>query len=184
MTGIASKSQLRMSLLRYALVTVPLILLIGTVSGRASNSGYSNAWFAALEKPEAMPPAWAFPVAWSILYVMLGLALAMVLSARGARGRSVAVGIFLLQLVFNFAWSPVFFAMHQVRTALFLIGAMLLLAILAAILFGRIRRAAGLLMVPYIAWLAFAAYLNYGIVELNPGAETLVPGEATTDIPL
>ena len=184
MTGIASKSQLRMSLLRYALVTVPLILLLGTISGRASNSGYSNAWFASLAKPEAMPPAWACPVAWTVLYVMLGLALAMVLSARGAHGRPLALGLFLLQLVLNFAWSPVFFAMHQTRAALFLIAAMLLVAIAAAVLFGRIRRSAGLLMVPYIAWLAFAGYLNYRIVELNPGAETLVPGEASTDIPL
>ena len=184
MTGIASKSQLRMSLLRYALITVPLILLLGTLSGRASNSGYSNAWFAALAKPEAMPPAWAFPFAWTILYIMLGLALAMVLSARGARGRALGTGIFLLQLVLNFAWSPVFFAMHQARLALLLIAAMLLLAIVAAMLFGRIRRAAGLLMLPYIAWLAFAGYLNYRIVELNPGAESLVPGETSTDIPL
>ena len=115
---------------------------------------------------------------------MLGLSLAMVLSARGARGRALAIGVFLLQLVLNFAWSPVFFAMHQVRAALFLIAGMLVLAILAAILFGRIRSSAGLLMVTYIAWLVFAGYLNYRIAELNPAAETLLPGHASTDIPL
>ncbi len=184
MTAIASKSQLRMSLLRYALVTVPLILLLGTLSGRASNSGYSNAWFASLVKPEAMPPSWAFPAAWTTLYVFLGLALAIVLHARGARGRGLAVGLFVAQLLLNYTWSPVFFAMHQTRMALVLIVAMLVLAILAALLFARIRRAAGLLMIPYIAWLAFAGYLNYQIVTLNPGAETLVPGESSADIAL
>ena len=86
MTGIASKSQLRMSYLRFALFTVPLILLLGIVSGRASNSGYGNAWFDALVKPELMPPGATFAIAWTILYVLLGLAIAIILNARGARG--------------------------------------------------------------------------------------------------
>ncbi len=184
MTAIASRSQLRMSLVRYALFTIPLVLLLGTLSGRASNSGYSNAWFAALEKPEAMPPAWAFPVAWTTLYVLLGLSLAMILHARGARGRGLAIAVFVAQLLMNYAWSPLFFAMHQVRAALVLIGAVLVLSIVAAWLFGRIRPTAGLLLIPYIAWLAFAGYLNYGIAELNPGAETLVPDEGSADIAL
>ena len=127
-----------MSFLRYALVLVPLILLLGTLSGRASNSGYSNAWFAALDKPAAMPPGWVFPVAWTILYILLGLSAAMILHARGARGRGLALGLFAAQMALNFAWSPLFFAMHQVRAALVLTGAMLVLSIVAAWLFGRI----------------------------------------------
>jgi tryptophan-rich sensory protein len=86
MTQIASRSQLRMSFLRYALVTVPLILLLGILSGRASNSGFGNPWFDALVKPDAMPPGWAFGVAWTILYILLGLSLALILHARGAEG--------------------------------------------------------------------------------------------------
>ena len=85
MTAIASRSQLRMSFLRWALVTVPAVLLLGTLSGRASNSGYGNPWFDALVKPEAMPPGWVFGAAWTILYILLGLALAMILNARGSR---------------------------------------------------------------------------------------------------
>src|ERR671933_291412 len=99
MTAIASRGQLRMSFLRYALVTVPAVLLLGTLSGILSNSGYGNGWFDALVKPGFMPPAWAFPVAWTILYVCLGLALALILHARGAHGRRVAIGIFLAQLL-------------------------------------------------------------------------------------
>src|SRR4051812_28155151 len=79
---IASRSQLRMSYLRYALFTVPAILLLGTLSGRASMSGYGNPWFDALAKPGFMPPGWAFGVAWTILYILLGLSLAMILNAR------------------------------------------------------------------------------------------------------
>ena len=184
MTSIASRSQLRMSFLRYALVTVPAVLLLGTLSGRISNSGYGNAWFDALVKPEAMPPGWLFGVAWTTLYILLGLALAMILHARGAKGRRLALAFFAAQLLLNYSWSPVFFAAHQVRTALVIIAAMLVLAAVAAFLFARIRKAAGLLMVPYLAWLCFAAFLNYEIIQLNPDAETLAPPEGSADIAL
>lgn len=182
MTGIASKSQLRMSYLRFALFTVPLILMLGIVSGRVANSGYGNAWFAALVKPDIMPPGWVFGVAWPVLYILLGLAIAIILNARGARGRSLAVGLFTAQMLLNFAWSPVFFGMHQVRTALVIIVAMLVLSVVTASLFARIRKTAALLMLPYLGWLSFATMLNYQIIQLNPDAETLVPGEAATDI--
>ena len=182
MTAIASKSQLRMSLLRYALVTVPLILLLGTLSGRAANSGYENGWFAALAKPDAMPPGAVFGIAWTILYILLGLSLAIILHARGARGRGLALSLFAAQLLLNYSWSPIFFALHQVRTALVVIVAMIVLSVVTAWLFAKIRKAAALLMLPYLAWLCFAAYLNYQIIALNPDAESLVPGAASADI--
>jgi tryptophan-rich sensory protein len=182
MTGIASKSQLRMSFLRYALVTVPLILLLGTISGRAANSGYGNPWFDTLVKPAAMPPGWTFGAAWTTLYILLGLALAMILHAKGSRGRGLALSLFAAQMLLNYAWSPVFFAMHQVRLALVLILAMLALAAATAFLFARIRKQAALLMLPYLAWLCFAAFLNYQIILLNPEAETLVPAAESADI--
>jgi tryptophan-rich sensory protein len=181
---LASRSQLRMSFLRYALFTVPAILLLGTLSGRAANSGYGNPWFDALQKPSFMPPGWAFPVAWTILYICLGLALALILHAKGAKGRPLALGLFFAQLLLNYAWSPVFFALHEVGTAFVLIAGMILISIAAAVLFFRIRRNAGLLMLPYIAWLCFAAALNWQIMALNPDAEQLVPGGSTTDIEL
>jgi tryptophan-rich sensory protein len=182
MTAIASKGQLRMSLLRYALVTVPLVLLLGFLSGQASNSGYENLWFAQLTKPQSMPPAWVFPVAWSTIYVLLGLALALLLHARGARGRGFAIALFVVQLLLNYSWSPIFFAAHQVRLALGVIVVMLLLAAVTALLFLRIRKLAGVLMLPYLAWLCFATWLNYQIMLLNPNAETLVPMESGSDI--
>ena len=171
-----------MSYLRFALFTVPLILLLGIVSGRIANSGYDNAWFAALVKPELMPPGWAFGVVWPILYILLGLSIAIILNARGARGRGLAVGLFAVQMLLNFAWSPVFFGMHQVRTALVIILAMLALSIVVAVLFMRIRPVAAYLMIPYIAWLSFASILNYQVIQLNPDAETLVPSQGGADI--
>ena len=173
-----------MSFLRWALVTVPAILLLGTLSGRASGSGDGNAWFDALAKPGFMPPGWAFPVAWTILYICLGLALALVLHARGARGRPLALALFLAQLVLNYAWSPIFFAVHKVDLALLVVLEMIGLSVGAAILFARIRRSAGLLLVPYIAWLVFAGALTYEIGRLNPDAEHLAPGGPSADIAL
>lgn len=184
MTALASRSQLRMSFLRWALVTVPAILLLGTLSGRAAGSGSGNPWFDSLAKPSFMPPGWAFPLAWTILYVLMGVALALILHARGARGRPLALTLFFAQLALNYSWSPLFFAAHRVRLALFVIAAMLLLTAAAAAHFYRIRKAAGLLLLPYLAWLGFAAALNYQIGMLNPDAERVAPAGSSTDIEL
>src|SRR4051794_39218769 len=129
MAGIASKSQLRMSFLRYALFTVPALLLLGTLSASLSGSGGSNLWFASLHKPPLMPPAWMFGAAWTFLYILLGLSLAMVLHARGAKSRQKAVRLFGVQLALNLAWPPVFFAFHQVAAALSLIAAMIVMCV-------------------------------------------------------
>jgi benzodiazapine receptor len=184
MTALASRSQLRMSFLRYALITVPLVLLLGTVSGRVSGSGYGNGWFDALQKPAIMPPGWVFGAAWTLLYILLGLALALILHARGARGRGPALGLFVVQLLLNYSWSPIFFAYHEVGAAFWTIAAMILISAVTAALFWRIRRFAGLLMLPYIAWLCFAAVLTWQIGLLNPKAAELAPGASTTDIAL
>ncbi|HYE27322.1 MAG TPA: TspO/MBR family protein [Allosphingosinicella sp.] len=184
MTAIASKSQLRMSFLRYALFTVPAILLLGTVSGRISGAGYGNAWFDALEKPAIMPPGWVFGAAWAVLYILLGLVLALLLHARGAAARRPALALFVLQLLLNFAWPPLFFAYHEVGAALWTIVAMVLLSAAATVLFWRIRRAAALLMLPYLAWLGFAALITWQVGALNPDAPRLAPDAPATDIAL
>lgn len=182
MNEIASPGQLRLSYLRWALVTVPAIVFLGFLSGRLANSGYGNRWFDALAKPDLMPPGWAFGVAWTILYIFMGLALAIIIHARGARGRGLAVGLFLIQLLLNLLWSPLFFRAHQVDNALGLILMLFALVAVTALLFWRIRRGAGLLLLPYLAWLAFASFLNYEIGRLNPEAETLVAPALKTQI--
>ncbi|WP_326524873.1 TspO/MBR family protein [Sphingomonas sp.] len=182
MSEIASRGQLRMSFLRWAMVTVPLILLLGFASGRLVPSGEENAWYAALVKPALTPPGFVFPVAWTTLYVCLGLALAMIADARGARGRGIAIALFALQFAANLAWTPLFFGAHKVVAAAALIGAMLVLSIGVTFLFARIRKAAAWLMVPYMVWISFAGMLTLGIHQLNPDAEDLVPASSTTQI--
>jgi tryptophan-rich sensory protein len=171
-----------MSFARWALVCVPLIVLLGFLSGRSVPSGNDNAWYQALVKPALTPPGWVFPVAWTALYIMLGLALATILNARGARGRTLAVVLFVLQLALNLAWTPLFFGAHRVGAALLVIVVMLALAIATTVSFGRIRKAAAWLMLPYLVWLSFAAGLNWRIGQLNPDAESLVPGARTSQV--
>ncbi|WP_417622975.1 TspO/MBR family protein [Parasphingorhabdus sp.] len=182
MNQIASKGQLRMSLLRWILFAVPVIILLGFLSGQIAGSGEENRWFNALTKPEAQPPGWMFGVAWTILYAMMGTAFAMVLHARGAPLRGIAIVLFLIQYVLNLFWSPLFFGMHQVSAAFWLLITILLFALATTLVFGRVRKAAAWLMVPYLAWLCFAAVLNKQIDWLNPGAETLVVPAARTQI--
>lgn len=175
MGSIASRGQLRMSFVRWAAVIVPLVLLLGFLSGRAVPSGDESDWYMALTKPGFTPPGWAFPVAWSILYVMMGAALALVLAARGARLRWIGVALFVLQLALNLAWTPLFFGAHRVDAALLLIVAIFGTALMTTLIFARVRALAAWLMVPYLAWLLFAAALNWQIGVLNPDAESLVP---------
>jgi translocator protein len=184
MTGLASKSQLRMSFLRYALFTVPAVLLLGTLSGQLSGSGYGNPWFDALQKPAMMPPGWVFGAVWSTLYVLLGLSLAMVLHARGAEKRGRALALFAVQLALNFAWSPVFFAFHQIGAALSIVAAMAVGAFALVLAVWRIRPLAGLLLYPYLGWLMFAGLLTWQIMNLNPDAAAVAPEAGRTDIPL
>lgn len=184
MGQIASKEQLRMSFVRWALVTVPAILLLGIASGRMSGSGYGNRWFDALSKPDIIPPGWVFGVGWTILYIMLGVALAMILHARGARGRGLALGLFFTQLVLNLCWSPLFFAAHQVTLAFWLILGILALTIATTFAFAPIRKTAAWLLVPYMVWLSFATIINYKVDVMNPDAETLVPEAPSTNIQL
>lgn len=171
MTVLASRAQLRASFLRWALFFVPVVVLLGFLSGVVAGSTADNPWFANLVKPALYPPPATFGIVWTILYIIMGLAAALVASAWGARERGVALGLFGLQLVLNLAWSPVFFAMHQIQWALYLLIALELVVWAMVYMFWRVRRLAGLLLLPYVVWLAFATLLNWQILDLNPHAD-------------
>jgi tryptophan-rich sensory protein len=155
-----------------AIVAAIAIELAGGVSGWLSQSGYGNAWFDALQKPAFMPPGWAFSVVWPILYALLGISLAMILAEPPSPRRQAALTLFFIQLLLNFAWSFIFFGGHDIRLAKVIIWAMAAIAAAAAGQFLRLRSAARLLLIPYLAWLVFAGTLNSTIEHLNPGAGT------------
>jgi tryptophan-rich sensory protein len=121
-------------------------------------------------------------VAWTTLYILLGLAVAIVLAARPAPGRALATGLFMLGFALSLAWTPLFFGMHMVSAAVWLIAAMLVVGIAATFAFARVRRVAAWLMVPYLVWISFAGVLTWSIDQMNPAAETLVPPPATSQM--
>ena len=155
---------------RRALWLIPLLVVLGSLSGILSNSGYSNVWFVSLVKPDFMPPGWAFGAAWTALYTMLALALATILNEPPSPERRFAITLFIIQIILNFLWSPVFFAGHDIGLASVLLVLIMLLSAITAGKFWRLRPLAGALMIPYLGWLMFASLLNTSIDKMNPGA--------------
>ncbi|MDZ4137917.1 MAG: TspO/MBR family protein [Erythrobacter sp.] len=166
MNVLASKAQLRASFLRWALFLVPLVLLIGFVAGRVA--GPDTAWFAGLVKPAIYPPPAAFGIVWTALFIMIGLALALVASAWGARGRGIALIAFAVQFLVTQSWTTVFFGMQDMQSALYVIAGSVVLLVIALALIWRVRRGAVWLLLPYLAWLCFAGVLNYQFIAANP----------------
>jgi tryptophan-rich sensory protein len=150
-----------------AVVAMPLA--VGLV-GAAWTAEAIPGWYRQLAKPSWIPPDAVFGPVWTALYVSMGIALLDVIRTRGrgSDGVGLAVVLFGLQLGLNLAWSWLFFARRNPEAALVEI-ALLHLAITATILaFGRIRPRAALLLLPYLAWVSFAAVLNAEVVRLNP----------------
>ncbi|WP_262177849.1 TspO/MBR family protein [Haloarcula laminariae] len=146
------------------LAAVALVNLVG--SAPAALGGPGSDWFQSLAKPAIYPPPWLFGVVWPVLFSLLGVALYLVWRTDHP-GRRLALGLFGAQMAFNVAWTPVFFRAQNLALALAVIVGLLALAGPTAVAFGRIERTAGLLMVPYLLWVAFAAVLNYRFLALN-----------------
>jgi len=122
-------------------------------------------WYASLAKPAWNPPGWIFGPVWTTLYLMMAVAAWLVWRRDGWRR---TMGLYAVQLVLNAAWTPTFFGAQQIGWALVVILA-LWLAILATLLaFLRVRKAAGWLLAPYLAWVTFAAFLNFTLWRMNP----------------
>ncbi|MBU2501734.1 tryptophan-rich sensory protein [bacterium] len=124
-------------------------------------------WYAALAKPAWNPPGWVFGPVWAALYVMMAIAAWLVWSRGGFTAARGAMGLYLFQLILNALWSFLFFGLQRPDLA-FVDVVLLWLAILATlIVFARIRGAAGMLLIPYLAWVGFAVVLHLAIWRLN-----------------
>lgn len=125
-------------------------------------------WYAGLHKPWFNPPSWVFGPVWTVLYVLMGVAAFLVWRrGTGRRAVRIALGLFVLQLVLNALWTPLFFGRHRIGGALVDI-VLLWPAILATIVaFGRVSSVAALCLFPYIAWVSFAVVLNASLWWLN-----------------
>ncbi len=168
--------------LRRMLLTIAPILALGLISAKLGEPGPGDVWFDRLVKPSLMPPRWAFAAITSLLYLPAGLALAFILGARGNTGRTVAILLFLVQLGLHLAWPVMFFAMHRIMLGFGLLLAAFCWAGIATLIFWHIRRAAALLMLPYLIWILFAGWQNWQVHRLNPYGATLVPSTGDTQI--
>jgi tryptophan-rich sensory protein len=141
-----------------------LCVLGGAASGLVAPPG---AWYQSLLKPNWTPPPWLFGPVWTILYIMIGVAGWMIWSSRKSpRGRA-AFGLFALQLVLNFAWTPVFFGLHAPGPAFGVISALVACIAGTIVVTWRTERAASLLLIPYAAWVCFASALNFALWRMN-----------------
>jgi tryptophan-rich sensory protein len=122
-------------------------------------------WYAELRKPPLTPPNWVFGPAWTLLYVAIAVAAWRVWRARP--GPSAALALWGAQLALNALWSFLFFGLEQPELALLDIAVLLAAIVFTTLAFFAVDRVAGWLFVPYLAWVAFASYLNAGVWLLN-----------------
>jgi len=125
-------------------------------------------FYASLARPPWAPPAGIFGPVWTLLYMAMGLAAWLVWRERGWSRARGALGLFVLQLACNALWSWLFFGWHRGGLAFADIVVMLVLIVATMVAFARIRRLAAWLLAPYLAWVSFAALLNYSVWQLNP----------------
>lgn len=157
---------MKISLLNKAIITIGGSELAGIIGAIATSSSVST-WYQSLQKGLLNPPSWVFGPVWTILYLLMGIA-AYLVWKQGINERTrPALRLFVIQLLLNMAWSFIFFGLRLPGMALIEIVIMLIAIILTAIAFYRVSRVAGLLFVPYIAWVSFATYLNASIWYLN-----------------
>ena len=119
------------------------------------------------DKPPLSPPSIVFPIVWSVLYALMGVSMARVVLSGRSEERTDAMQVFLLQLGVNFAWSIFFFRLQNYGGALIVLAVLLALIVWMILRFRKVEKPAALLQIPYVVWVAFAAYLNAGVWLLN-----------------
>lgn len=151
---------------RRLLGCILLPLAVGALAAFLTRDGI--AVFDALQKPALSPPAWLFPAVWTILYVLMGVASYLVLTAgRSADAVKAALSVYAIGLILNFFWPILFFVLEGYLLSLAWLVA-LWIAVLATLLaFYHISKPAGLLLAPYLVWVTFAGYLNLAVYLLN-----------------
>ena len=125
-------------------------------------------WFSRLEKPWFNPPNWVFSPVWTLLYILMGIAMWLIWKSKMPESlKKTALFLYAIQLILNFFWSLLFFNLHQTGWAFAEIILMWVFILLTILAFARVNKTAAWLMVPYISWVSFASILNYSIWILN-----------------
>jgi translocator protein len=154
------------SLARAALALIGWLLV--TFSAAALGGFFApGQWYAGLQKPPWNPPNWIFGPVWAALYTMMAIAAWLVWKRGGFFGQRAALSLFLLQLLFNALWSPLFFGLENPALAFADILLLWFCLLATVVAFWKACLPAGALLVPYLAWVSFASALNFTLWQLN-----------------
>ena len=148
------------------IISILLPLSVGAVAGMFTSQAVPT-WYASLNRPSFSPPNWVFGPVWTSLYILLGISFFLIWKEEASKGRDLAIKVFLVQMLLNFAWSFLFFYFNLIGAAL--IEIILLWTSIAAMiyLFYKIKPLAAYLNIPYLLWVSFATILNAGYYFLN-----------------
>lgn len=147
------------------LLFIAIPLITGGLSALVTSGSMKS--FEAINKPPLSPPGWLFPVVWTLLFILMGIASYIVWEQGTGTQRRNALILYFVQLFFNFMWSVIFFNRQAYLFAFVWLVILWALIIATAVAFYRIEKSAGYLMLPYILWVTFAGYLNLAIYILN-----------------
>lgn len=139
---------------------------VGGLSGWLSLDGI-EVYNATITQPPLSPPMWVFPIVWGILYALMGIGAARVSLTPSSGERSRSLNLFVIQLALNFCWSLIFFNLQAFSAAFFWLLALIGVVLWMFFTFRKVDPFAANLQIPYLLWLAFAAYLNAGVWYLN-----------------
>ena len=148
-------------------LALPLFIAVSFATSIPGIWARPGAWYEALDKPFFTPPGWVFGPAWTTLYVLMGVAAWRVWREAGFAEAKVALALFFVQLLFNAAWSPVFFGMRRMDLAFPVIVALWLFIAATIGAFAQHDRPAAWLLAPYLGWVTFASALNLALWRMN-----------------
>ena len=145
------------------IISLAIPLLVGFLGSLFTNPAIKDGWYETLAKPAFVPPNWIFPVVWTILFVLMGIALYLVWQKVTRSSKRLAYFLFATQLILNVCWSLLFFYLQRPSWALLEIIILWFVILFTLIVFKKIDRRAGWLLWPYLLWVSFAIYLNNAI---------------------
>lgn len=148
-------------LFKYIILTI----LVGTIPSIFTFKSMSM--YSTLNKPPLSPPGFIFPITWTILYILMGISFYKVMDSK-SKYKEEAKLIYYIQLITNALWTPIFFGFKQYFLAFAWLLMILVFVIFMVTIFYKINKKSAYLQIPYIIWLLFAAYLNFGVFVLNP----------------
>ena len=147
------------------LVCIAIPLIVGGIAAWFTMKSMET--FENIKKPPLSPPGWLFPIVWTILYTLMGIASYIVLASDKKYRAQTALTVYGIQLAFNFLWTIIFFNTGIYWFAFVWLLALWILVVITAVLFYRISAVSGYWLIPYVLWVTFAAYLNFAIALLN-----------------